>query len=456
VEPGSLSGALDSRIGEWRSYLARRRTIRSDDLAELEDHLRGEVEALIEVGLSEDEAFLIAVRRMGAADALSQEFAREHSDRLWRHWMAAPGGAEVEAEGSRGEALVAFALAVAAAVLIKAPELFGRTLDAHPEFYLRYAPLAVLSLLAGFFAWKRKLSGRTIGALVAAFAGFAIAINVYPFPPGSNTGVLAALHLPIVLWMVVGVAYAGDRWADGVRRMDFVRFSGELFIYFVLIGLGGGVLTMFTLAMFSSIGADAEWFVAEWLLPCGAAGAVLVAAWLVEAKQSVIENMAPVLGRLFTPLFTAVLLTFLGTMSLTGRGIDVEREVLIAFDLLLVLVLGLLLYSLSARDSSALPRPFDWLLVLLVVSALLVDVLALAAILGRINQFGFTPNRVAALGFNLVLLVNLAWSAWLYGRFLRQRGSFARLEKFQTDYLPVFAAWAAIVVVAFPPLFGFT
>jgi hypothetical protein len=97
----------------------------------------------------------------------------------------------------------------------------------------------------------------------------------------------------------------------------------------------------------------------------------------------------------------------------------IEREVLIAFDLLLVLVLGLLLYSHLRARLGALPRPFDWLLVLLVVSALLVDVLALAAILGADLQFGFTPNRVAALGLNLILLVNLAWSAWLYGRFLR-------------------------------------
>jgi hypothetical protein len=283
----------------------------------------------------------------------------------------------------------------------------------------------------------------------------ALVINVYPFGVGSHTERLAALHLPIALWLVVGVTYAGGRWADGGRRMDFVRFSGELFIYYVLIALGGGVLTMFTVGVFASIGADAKWFVERWLLPCGAVGAVLVASWLVEAKQSVIENMAPVLSRLFTPLFAAVLVTFLATMVWTGRGIDIERNVLIAFDLLLVLVLGLLLYSISARDSDAPAGSFDWLLVLLVILALLVDAVALAAIVARISEFGFTPNRVAALGENLILLVNLAWSAWLYGRFLRGRGSFRALEKWQTDYLPAYAAWAAIVVIFFPPLFGY-
>jgi hypothetical protein len=295
-----------------------------------------------------------------------------------------------------------------------------------------------------------------IAALAAAFAVAALVINLYPFAAGSDTQVLAALHLPIAAWIGVGVAYAGGRWSDGARRMDFIRFSGELFIYFVLIALGGGVLTAFTVGIFASIGADAEWFVERWLVPCGAAGAVVVASWLVEAKQSVIENLAPVLSRLFTPLFAAVLVTFLATMAWTGRGIDIERDVLIAFDLLLALVLGLLLYSISARDPDAPAGLFDGLLVLLVVGALLVDALALAAIAGRISQLGLTPNRVAALGENVVLLVNLAWSAWLYGRFLVGRGPFRALERWQTGYLPVFAAWAAVVAVVFPPLFRWT
>jgi hypothetical protein len=237
--------------------------------------------------------------------------------------------------------------------------------------------------------------------------------------------------------------------------MDFIRFSGELFIYYVLIALGGGVFTGFMALLFQAIGIDIEPFFASWLLPCGAAGGVVVASWLVEAKQSVIENMAPVLTRLFTPLFAALLVTFLGTLLWTGRGVDIERDVLIAFDLLLVVVLGLLLYSVSARDPRLPPGTFDVVQVVLVVSALLADAVALWAIAARITEFGFSPNRVAALGENVILLVNLAWSAVLYIRFLRRQGSFTALEHWQTDYLPVYAVWAAIVVIAFPPVFGF-
>jgi hypothetical protein len=267
--------------------------------------------------------------------------------------------------------------------------------------------------------------------------------------------VLSALHLPIALWLVVGIAYAGGRWGQAGGRMDFIRFSGELFIYYVLIALGGGVLAGFTGLIFRAIGVDIEPFFEQWLLPCGVMGAVVVASWLVEAKQSVIENMAPVLTRLFTPLFAVMLVIFLATQLWTGRGIDVRRDVLIAFDLLLVVVLGLLLYSVSARDHRAPPGVFDVLQVVLLVSALLADALALWAIAARISEFGFSPNRVAALGENAILLVNLAWSTVLYVRFLRGRGPFASLERWQTDYLPVYAGWAAIVLIVFPPLFGY-
>ena len=237
--------------------------------------------------------------------------------------------------------------------------------------------------------------------------------------------------------------------------MDFVRFSGELFIYYVLIALGGGVLSAFVAMIFQSIGIAVDTFIQLWLLPCGAMGAVVVGSWLVESKQSVIENMAPVLTRLFTPLFAAVLITFLGALLLTGRGVDIERELLIAFDLLLIVVLGLLLYSVSARDPRQPPGAFDVVQVVLVVSALLADAVTLWAIATRITEFGFSPNRVAALGENVILLVNMTWSAVLYIRFLRGRGSFAKLETWQTNYVPVYAVWAAVVVIVFPPLFGY-
>jgi hypothetical protein len=446
---------LEEQIGEWRSFLRHRQAIHSVDVEELEDHLREQVSALLRANLTEDEAFLIAVKRLGDLDSLSREFAREHSDRLWKQLVVSPDDSGEARGGTRREAVVAFGLAVLAAIAVKLPELFGLTLDGDEGFYARNMSLFVFPLVAGFFVWKRRAGSATQRWLAAGFVTAAVFANIYPFRPEGSTEILTALHLPIALWIVVGVAYAGGRWGEPGVRMDFIRFSGELFIYYVLIALGGGVLTGFTAMLFQAIGINPEPFLQRWMIPCGALGAVVIASWLVEAKQSVIENMAPVLTRLFTPMFALVLLVYLATMTFTGRMIEFNRELLIAFDLLLVVVLGLLLYSISARDPRAPRNVFDWMQVVLVISALLVDALALWTIASRISELGFTPNRVAALGENIVLLVNLAWSAVLYVRFLRGRGPFTDLERWQTNYLPVYGIWAAFVVAAFPPLFRY-
>jgi hypothetical protein len=445
--------AMEEQIAQWREYLRRHRAIGSRDVAELEDQLRGQVGELTGAGLAGDEAFLIAVKRMGNLDALSLEFAREYSDRLWKR-LVLPGVGEYPG-APRFEMWVVVILALVAATAIKTPALFGHDFDDLDGFYGRNLALFVLPVLCGYFAWKRRLGPVTCGWLVLGFVAAGLFANLYPFASQGDTEALTALHLPIACWLLVGVAHVGGGWFASPGRMDFVRFSGELFIYYVLIALGGGVLTGFTVMMFNAIQVDPARFVGHWLVPCGAMAAVIVGSWLVEARQSVIENVAPVLTRLFTPLFTLVLLAFLGTLLITGHAIDVNRDLLIGFDLLLALVVGLVLYAASARDAQAPPGIFDALQFILVVSALLVDLLALAAIVTRISGFGFTPNRVAALGENLILLGNLAGTAWFYGRFLRKRGSFAALERWQIAFLPVYSGWAALVVAAFPPLFNF-
>ena len=237
--------------------------------------------------------------------------------------------------------------------------------------------------------------------------------------------------------------------------MDFVRFTGEWFIYYVLIALGGGVLLGLTALILEPIGPDLAERVVEWVLPSGAAGAVIVAAWLVESKQQVVENMAPVLTTLFTPLFAVMLTVAAATYAVFGLAGAFDRELVGVFDALLVVVLGLVLYAMSAREPSRPAGLMDRVELLAVASALVLDVMVLGAMVARIGDLGFTPNRVATLGLNLVLLVNLAGTALLSMRFLTGRITFHRLERWQTSYLPIFALWTATVIVVLPPLFAF-
>ncbi len=460
----ALDPGIEAQIGEWRSYLLRRRTIHDVDVDELEDHLRTQIAELAATGLSGDEAFLVAIKRLGGINDLSREFARERSSRLWKQLVLGGDGAGEHRAPEYLDLVVTLCFAIGAAVAFKLPALFGidpfvaadgADGEADASFYLRNAALLALPFLIGLLAWKRSLPRSVLAGLAVPFLAAAVVMNAFPFTRGGDTEVLASIHLTIILWLTAGVAYLGGAWRADAPRMDFVRFTGEWVIYYTLIALGGGVLSAMTIGVFEAIDLDVTRVIGGWVLPCGAVGAVVVVAWLVEAKQSVIENMAPVLTSVFTPLFALMLVAAILGMAVTGNIIDAERDVLILLDLLLVLVVGLVLYSISARDSYARPTLMDGAQLVLVVSALAIDIMALAAILGRITEFGWTPNRTAGLGLNVVLLANLVWSVWLLTGFVRGRRPFADLERWQTSYIPVYAAWAAVVVVVFPALFGF-
>ena len=191
---------------------------------------------------------------MGNLDALSREFACAHSERLWKQLVVAPD-ADAPANTSRTEMLVVLSLAIAAALAVKVPALVGiplRPNEEPPPFYFRNGSLFVLPLLTVYFLWKRGSDVASGLWLALPFAAGAVFANIFPFRTSSDTQRLTALHLPIALWLAVGFAYVRSRWFDS-GRMDFVRFSGELAIYYVLLALGGGVVTAFTFMMFSAI-----------------------------------------------------------------------------------------------------------------------------------------------------------------------------------------------------------
>ncbi len=501
---------LKNAIARWRTYVERHGSLPTTELDELEERLKVQAGDLLRLGLSAEESFQVAIVRISRTDAATHAFVLDHAAQLMgaatdepaadiagvkdeadgkdvagitdvggRTDVAGVYNVDTQESGSKGsgsgpqsgetngvtgtarsrpaEFAFILCLAAGAALAIKVPALFGYAFDDDDvsQFYALNISFFAFPFVTAYFAWKRGMDFARWGWLIPPFFVAMLLCNVFPFEPGGDTAILATLHVPIALWLVVGFAYAGGDWRTRGLRMDFVRFSGQFFILYVLIALGGGVLTGITLTVFNALGVDLQWAVASWIIPCGAMGAFVVAAWLVESGQGAIEQVAPVLTRIFTPLFTLMLLSFLAVLVWTGRGIDVQREMLIAFDALLIVVLGLVLYSVSARDPVAPPGVFDGLQIALISAALIVDVLVLAAMTARIGEFGITPNRMWAMGLNIILFVNLAWTARLYIGFLRKREPFSAVERWQTDYLPVFSVWAAFVVAVFPLVFGY-
>jgi hypothetical protein len=447
---------LELNIHSWSDHLRARGNFKETDILELENHLRDEIEDLIKTGLTPDESFLISVKRLGNINLISQEYSKVNSENLWKYLLLDPIDSNARKENRRNIILVVF-FSLFAGTLAKIPEIFGMhfTDQLYQLFYLKNLSLFILPFIAVFFMIKRKLNWKMIASIIGIFCFTAIVINIYPSFNPKDTELLTGIHVPIFLWIITGAAYMGMKWQSSERRMDFIRFTGESFIYGVLIFCGLVVLSMFTELIFSAIRIDISWFIRDYLIVYGGCAAAMITVYLVEVKKSVVENFAPILAKIFSPLFLITMSAFLISMIVMGKSPFIERDFLIGFDLMLVLVLGLVLYVISARGMNVKANFFDYMNFALILDALIIDCVALSAILFRLSAYGITPNKLAALGENLVLLVNLIGLAWLYLRYFTKKIEFIKLEKWQTFYLYVYAIWMAVVAFLFPIIFRF-
>jgi len=446
---------LESQIRKWRGHLRSSGSLREQDLEELESHLRDNIDDLTARGITTEEAILISIRRMGDTEALSDEFAKVTTESIWRQLLV-PALDEASRRRQHTEIVLVIGLAILGGLLAKIPALFGWDMNEDNAFiYLKNASLFALPPVAIYLIWKRSLPVRFMLLAATVFVAAALLVNLYPSYDPHQTAVLIAVHLPIALLLLLAVLYGGPGWRRTGTRLDFVRFAGEVFIYSVLIGLGGAVLIAVSVGVFQFVDIDIETFIVNWVVVFGGCALLVVAAYLVERKMGRIESLAPVLARIFTPLLLVVLVSLLLAMLVTGRAPSEDRELLIWFDLVLVLVMGMTLYSMSARDAETPRNLWDVLVLALVVVALVVDGVALSGIISRLAEYGVSANKLAALGANILLLVNLVLLGIGYVRFIAGRLRYQAIVDVQMRYLPAYAIWAALVVIVFPPLFGF-
>ncbi len=446
---------LESQIRKWRRHVQSAGSLGVQDAEELESHLRDTIDELTGRGVSVEEAFILSVRRMGDTDTLHNEFAKVSTENVWRQLLV-PAADEAARRRERTEIAVVLALALLGGLLGKLPALFGHPVaELSAVVYARNASLFAFPPVAIYLIWKRALPLRFSAVAALVFAAFAVAVNVYPSYAPHHTQALTIIHVPIALLLVLTVLYGGPGWRKPELRLDFVRFAGEVFIYAVLLGLGGLVLVGVSGATFSLVGIDLTPLIANWLAVFGICGVAVVAAYLVEKKKGAIETIAPVLARIFTPLFAVLLLGLIITMALTGQAPSEDRELLIMFDIVLALVLGLVLYTMSARDAEKRADWWDGIVLALVVLAFAANAIAFSGIIVRLSTYGFSPNKSAALGENILLMINLGVLAVGYYRFLTGRVSYQTVIDWQMRYLPIHSGWATVVALGFPLLFGF-
>src|SRR5215211_4383936 len=176
--------SVESQIAEWRACVANAPGVNGRDVDELEDHLRGQIAELNVAGLAADEAFLVAVKRMGSLDDLSREFAREHSGRLWRQLVLSGGADRQPSDAGRWSEALLFA--VAAAVTTQIARLASGFPGEESRWLLRNASLAVMPFLVGYFTRRRRLSLRRSLLTAVPFLLAAVVINLYPYREDSS------------------------------------------------------------------------------------------------------------------------------------------------------------------------------------------------------------------------------------------------------------------------------
>ncbi|GAB3717937.1 hypothetical protein [Spirosoma lituiforme] len=354
--------------------------------------------------------------------------------------------------GSGRELMVVLVASLLAGLLAQFPDFFALRPD---YFYSRNIAFIVFPVLAAYFAWKQRLSlpNRLIGASVILAS--ALYMNVLPADDTSDTLLLACIHLPLVLWTLLGFAYTGGQLKNDQGRLHFLRYNGDLVVMTTLILIAGGGLTAITLGLFNLIDLKIETFYFQHIALWGLAAAPMVGTYLVQSNPQLVNMVSPVIAKVFTPLVFVTLVIYLIAVVFTGKDPYNNRDFLLLFNGLLVGVMALILFSVAGTAATSSSRLTILLLCGLAIVTILLNGIALSAILFRISAWGLTPNKLAILGGNLLILTNLVLITYRLIKTVNDRTQLERVEQRIVSFLPIYGLWAAVVTFLFPLLFHF-
>jgi len=354
--------------------------------------------------------------------------------------------------GQKYELWVVIGLSVLAGLVAKLPDFVGMDADL---FYQRNLSFIFFPVLMVYFAWKHQIAMGRIFILMGITLASAVYINVLPLQAASDTFLLASMHLPFLMWASAGLAFAGSKLSDHKVRIAFLRYSGDLVVITTLMLLAGGILSAITIGLFQLINLNIEDFYFRNVAIWGLAAAPLVGTYLMRMNPHLVQHVSPVVSRVFTPLVLIMLVVYLAAMIYTGKNPYTDRDFLLVFNALIVGVLALILFSISGSGAKNLTTFHAILLFALSVVTIVVNSIALSAIVFRIAEWGITPNRLAVLGANVLMLVNLLMVAFQLFKTLKNPQELDQVEKSIALYLPAYGIWVAVVIFIFPILFQF-
>ena len=354
--------------------------------------------------------------------------------------------------GSNQEIGAIIVMALSAGMLVKFPDFFPINED---TYYVRNFSFFVLPFLMLFFIWKRKLSPlkTTIALGLATIA--CIFINLLPDDNSSDTLVLTCIHIPLFLWALLGFTFVGSTKKELEKRLHFLRYNGELAVMSAVILITGFLMTGLSVGLFSLLDIDNLETYIENMVKFGLPATPIVATYVVQRNPQLVNKVSSVIAKIFSPLVLMILVVYLFAVILTGKDPYNDREFLMLFNLMLIGVMALILFSVVESSKGNRQRIGTFLVFALAIVAMLVNAIALSAIIFRISEWGITPNRLTVLGTNLLILSHLCLVTYQLYQGLRTKENTGKVEHTITNYLPVYMVWTAVVCFLFPLIFQF-
>lgn len=354
--------------------------------------------------------------------------------------------------GSKNELAFVIIISLAAGLIAKLPAF----LHLDPEsFYERNIGLIAFPALTAYFTWKDRLSTKKIAFAAVAFLIAAVFINLLPADKKSDTLILSCIHLQVFLWAVFGFTYIGDDIRSLPKRLDFLRYNGDLAIMSALILIAGGILTAITIGLFGLIGFKIEQFYMDYIVVFGLPAVPVVATYITQRNPHLVNRVSPVIAKIFSPLVLITLVIYLVAIFFSGKDPYNDREFLLVFNFLLIGVMAIILFSVAETFKKNENRLGSFILFALSVVTVIVNSVALSAILFRIAEWGITPNRLAILGENILMLINLLIVTFKLFKNISKKAAIAEVENAIAMFLPVYVVWIVIVTFIFPLIFQF-
>lgn len=359
--------------------------------------------------------------------------------------------AEDSPRTSAGDLTFVIIASLLAGIIAKLPAFFGIDED---FFYSRNIGFIVFPVLTAYFAWKNKLSAGKLAFVAVATLGGLLFINLLPDVQKSDTLILSCIHLLLFLWSILGFTFVGDARNNYEKRLGFLKFNGDLVVIAALIVIAGGIMTGLTIGLFSVIGLSIEKFYTEWVVVFGISAVPIVGTHLTQTNPQLVGKVSPVIARIFSPLVLTMLVIYLVAMVYSGKDPYNDRDFLLVFNGLLIGVMAIIFFSVAGTSRTEKSQAEVWILLLLSAVTIVVNGIALSAILFRISEWGITPNRAAVLGGNVLILINLLLVTAQLLRVVSKKTDIAGVGNAIAFYLPVYFVWTIVVTFIFPVVFG--